>query len=61
MEKEQRHSRKKTEHGIGQYGLKEQISANSFYGKTKAEVDKKYKEFIKQVAGGTYTEVKTIC
>ena len=28
------------------------------YGKTKAEVDKKYKEFIKQVAGGTYTEVK---
>ena len=28
------------------------------YAKTKAELDKKYKEFTKQLAGGTYREIK---
>ena len=28
------------------------------YAKTKAELDKKYKEFAKQIASGTYTEIR---
>ena len=28
------------------------------YAKTKAELDKKYKEFTKQIASGTYTEIQ---